>query len=268
MALAAQEQELTRLIGLAQRDRSRVVLTAELERVQALIRASQASAPAAPAPATAPTVVPKKLGSTSASASTEYSTISKYAFDGIANKFVKVYITLPGLEKLADDQIEAVFEERSLRISVTGLPTPPANQRLNVATLCAAVRPEACSWVRKPSDMLLVKLRKAEEGEEWGSLDNSAAKKEAQQKERQEANKVWRAARCSRTAALTVTLRRRLTPPRYRTGQVDRGAAAADVRGGGRGRQGGALQGLGGRAREAGVAEGLSSPLQFERVGR
>ena len=35
---------------------------------------------------------------------------------------------------------------------------------------------------------------------------------EAQQKERQEANKVWRAARCSRTAALTVTLRRRLTP--------------------------------------------------------
>ena len=54
-------------------------------------------------------------------------------------------------------------------------------------TLCAAVVPEQCSCVRKPPDTLLVKLRKAE-GDEWGSLDDSAAKKKAKQEEKVKAN--------------------------------------------------------------------------------
>ena len=187
--LRAQATELERLIGLAQRETSRQLLRAELARVtEALASATTSDPPPAPRPAPAPAPAPLRLSTAPTTAPIEYSSISSYAWDH-SNKFVKVYLTIPGLEKIPDAQIEAVFGERSLVLSVAGVSTPPVNRRLNVPTLCHAVREDQCSWVRKPSDMLLIKLRKASDGQEWASLNDSAAKKELQQKERAEANK-------------------------------------------------------------------------------
>ena len=186
-ALREQAQELERLLGLAQRETSRQLLQAEFARVtEALASATTSDPPPAPRPAPAPT--PIRLSSAPTTAPIEYSSISSYAWDH-SNKFVKVYLTIPGLEKIPDAQIEAVFGERSLVLNVAGVSTPPVNRRLNVPILCHAVRDDLCSWVRKPSDMLLIKLRKASDGEEWASLNDSAAQKEVQQKEKTEANK-------------------------------------------------------------------------------
>ena len=187
--LTEQAKELQRLVGLAQRETSRQILQAELARVtEALASATTSDPPAAPRPAPAPAPTPIRLSSAPTTAPIEYSSISNYAWDH-SSKFVKVYLTIPGLEKIADAQIEAVFGERSLVLSIAGVSTPPVNRRLNVPTLCHAVRDDLCSWVRKPSDMLLIKLRKATDGEEWASLNDSAAQKEVQQKEKTEANK-------------------------------------------------------------------------------
>ena len=188
-ALREQAAELERLVGLAQRETSRQLLQAELARVtEALASATTSDPPPAPRPAPAPAPTPIRLSSAPTTAPIDYSSISSYAWDH-SNKFVKVYLTIPGLEKIPDTQIEAVFGERSLVLSVTGASTPPVNRRLNVPCLCHAVRDDLCSWVRKPSDMLLIKLRKASDGEEWASLNDSAAQKEMQQKEKTEANK-------------------------------------------------------------------------------
>jgi calcyclin binding protein len=253
--LRAQAKELERLIGLAQRETSRQLLQAELARVtEALASATTSDPPPAPRPAPAPAPAPLRLSSAPTTAPIEYSSISSYAWDH-SNKFVKVYLTIPGLEKIPDAQIEAVFGERSLVLSVAGVSTPPVNRRLNVPALCHAVREDQCSWVRKPSDMLLIKLRKASDGQEWASLNDSAAKKELQQKERAETNQARTPREFPRhcmhpSRRCIVGLH-----PRPRAlcvaGQVDRGAAAADVRRGGRGGQARALPSVGGRTREA-----------------
>ena len=249
--LTEQAKELQRLVGLAQRETSRQILQAELARVtEALASATTSDPPPAPRPAPAPAPTPIRLSSAPTTAPIEYSSISNYAWDH-SSKFVKVYLTIPGLEKIADAQIEAVFGERSLVLSIAGVSTPPVNRRLNVPTLCHAVRDELCSWVRKPPDMLLVKLRKASDGEEWASLNDSAAQKETQQKEKTEANKARARLESSRGAAPLTPMYRRPAPlaPRAVAGQVDRGAAEADVRRGGRGGQARALQSLGVRTR-------------------
>ena len=186
--LTEQAKELERLVGLAQRETSRQILKAELSRVTESLASATTSDPPAPTPAPRLAPTPIKLGSASTTAPVEFSSISNYAWDH-GNKFVKVYLTIPGLEKIPDAQIEAVFGERSLRLSVSGVSTPPVHRRLNIHALCRAVRDDQCSWVRKPSDMLLIKLRKATDGEEWASLNDSAAQKEVQQKEKTEANK-------------------------------------------------------------------------------
>ena len=249
-ALREQAAELERLVGLAQRETSRQLLQAELARVtEALASATTSDPPPAPRPAPAPAPTPIRLSSAPTTAPIDYSSISSYAWDH-SNKFVKVYLTIPGLEKIPDAQIEAVFGERSLVLSVAGASTPPVNRRLNVPCLCHAVRDDLCSWVRKPSDMLLIKLRKASDGEEWASLNDSAAQKEMQQKEKTEANKARARLGSSRGAAPLTPMYRRPAPlARAVAGQVDRGAAEADVRRGGRGGQARALQSLGVRTR-------------------
>merc|ERR1740115_437518 len=98
-ALREQAAELERLVGLAQRETSRQILQAELARVtEALASATTSDPPAAPRPAPAPAPTPIRLSSAPTTAPIEYSSISNYAWDH-SNKFVKVYLTIPGLEK-------------------------------------------------------------------------------------------------------------------------------------------------------------------------
>ena len=173
--------DLEHLISAASRDYTRKLLSDELQRVRA---AAPRTAPPAPPPSV-PTPLRSEPGKPQAPT---FSMVKSYMFDQSA-KFVKIYISsLPGIADLPEEGVVARFEERSLQLDLVGLSAAPPNRRLSVPTLCAAVVPEQCSCVRKPPDTLLVKLRKATEGDEWGSLDDSAAKKKAKQEEKVKAN--------------------------------------------------------------------------------
>ena len=147
-------------------------------------------------------------------ATPKFVTISKYAWDQ-SKKFAKVYMTLPGIEKVPDDQVVCDVQATSLRFEVRGLPPPKANMQL-VLTLHSPVEPEQCSWVRKADSMVLIKLRKADESE-WGSLDDSAiqkARKKAQDMENNKGKSTAGARAHSSLQALTACACARLEPAR------------------------------------------------------
>lgn len=103
-------------------------------------------------------------------------------------KFVKVYITIPGIENVPDEQVSLEFPSDGLKFDIVGLPKPPTNLRLSVATMHSAVDESQSTWVRKADSMIIIKLRKATE-ESWGSLDDSARAEEKRKAEKLEANK-------------------------------------------------------------------------------
>ena len=165
MAAAETIADLERLLPLARRSNTIALLQSELQRQKAL---EAACAPIAPPP-----VLKKEIVQ---SAGPIFTPLSKYAWDQSA-KFVKLYITIPGIEKVPDDAVVLDCTSTSLRFDVQGLPAPPPNLRLSVPMLHSAVVEKQCSWARKADSMVLVKLRKTDEAETWGSLDDSAVQK-------------------------------------------------------------------------------------------
>ena len=153
-AAAAIVADLERLLASGARQNQRSLLEDELRRWRPL---AEAPPPAAPQPATAPSKrlpavappTPIAVAKVAPPAGPSFSTITRYAWDQ-SKKFVKVYLTLKGVEAVPDDQLRfSVTEPDTLRLEVLGLPPPAANQRLLVAPLCHAVLAEGCSCVRK-----------------------------------------------------------------------------------------------------------------------
>ena len=175
--------DLEGLLPLAKRSNSITLLQGEIARQRSL--AETATAGKAP-PAVAP--VPLKTEKAEVPAGPVFGIISKYAWDQ-SNKFVKVYVTIPGIEEATDDNITLECTATSLRFEVQGLPKPPTALRLSVAVLHSAVDEKQVSWARKSDSMILIKLRKASEGEEWESLDDGAIKKARKKEADLEANK-------------------------------------------------------------------------------
>ena len=173
--------DLEALLPHAQRSNSKALLNGEIKRQRELLAAPTASALSAP-PKPAPlkkevvaTVVP-------------FGKISKYAWDQ-SKKFVKLYITLPGIEKVPDSSVSLEVQATSLKFEVRDLAPPSSNMRLAVLTLHSAVDPAQCSWARKADSMVLVKLRKVKDEEEWGSLDDAAIQQAKKKAEKLETNK-------------------------------------------------------------------------------
>ena len=161
--------DLQDLLSRAKRPTSRALLEGAIARQHA----------AAPSAAAAP------LARQLVAPAPAFSAISRYAWDQ-GRKWVKVYVTLPGVEEVPDERVRFdVADGTSLTLEVLGLPPPaaPPNARLALRALHSRVTAEQCSWTRKADSMVLVKLRKAVDGDEWGSLDDSAvqqARKKAQ----------------------------------------------------------------------------------------
>ena len=170
--------EIEKLLPLAKRSNTIALLQAELQRQKVTLAGAGASV--APPPVLKKEVVQ--------SAGPTFTPLSKYAWDQSA-KFVKLYITVPGIEKVTDDAVVLDCTATSLRFDVRGLPAPPPNVRLSVPMLHSAVVEAQCSWARKADSMVLVKLRKADESETWGSLDDSAVQKAKRKEADLEANK-------------------------------------------------------------------------------
>mmetsp|Transcript_21392 Transcript_21392/g.45957 ORF Transcript_21392/g.45957 Transcript_21392/m.45957 type:complete len:240 (-) Transcript_21392:318-1037(-) len=193
--LEALEADLVALRHTAQRLTSQRLLDDELQRVrtqqreEGQKRKEKEQRPVQKAPASVP--APIRL-STSKSDSIVTPRIfvpfKSYSWDQ-GSKWVKVYLTADGLSDLSDEQICTSFSKLSLRVELTGLKSGPPNRRITIPNLGGEVKPEQCTWVRKGSDMMLVKLRKVVEGgDSWPSLDDSAAKKEAEKARRSEQN--------------------------------------------------------------------------------
>lgn len=168
---AAVVSELERLLALAKRPTSRQLLEAELQQ-----RRATTTAP--------PRAIAKQVVEPSGPS---FGTISKYAWDQ-SKKFVKLYITLPGIEGVSDDAVKFDVQPSTLCFEVCGLTPPAVNMRLSLP-LHSAIEPAQSSWARKADSMVLLKLRKAAEGEEWGSVDESAVKEKAKKAQNLENNK-------------------------------------------------------------------------------
>jgi len=169
--------DLKQLLAVSTRETSIQLLQAELAKRRAV-----ATLPKAPLPAS-PIHVEKAV------AQTVFMTVTRYAWDQ-NKKWVKVYVTLPGLDALPKDAVTFHIEPRALRLEVVGLPPPASNSRLLISPLFGEVVTDQCSCTRKPDSMLLLKLRKAGEvEEEWGSIDDSAHRKAREKEGRLSENK-------------------------------------------------------------------------------
>jgi calcyclin binding protein len=128
---------------------------------------SSAEPAAVSAPAPAPKVIPTAIAPVS-SPSVMYTNIDRFSFDagGYNEKFVTLYLPLPGVGEIPKDQIEVVFCKDS--IDVTVLQLGGKNYRLKKDNLEHDIVPEKSKYVVK-ADKIVVKLQKVKG--EYGSYD-------------------------------------------------------------------------------------------------
>ena len=134
------------MLAVSTRDTSKRLLEAELARQKVALPAAAPPRPLAVQKVAAP--------------KTAYSTITRYAWDQ-SKKFVKIYVTLPGLDAVTDEAVTFHVEPTLLRLEVMGLAPPASNSRLLVPKLFGAIVVDQSTCTRKPENMLLLKLRKA-----------------------------------------------------------------------------------------------------------
>ena len=141
-------EDLRLLLAASSRENSIRLLQTELERRKCQARA----APQPPKPIL--------LEKTATVAAPRFTTITRYAWDQ-GRKWVKVYVTLPGLEQICESGVRLAVQPRELCLEVEGLPPPASKTRLLVSPTFGALVPDECTYTRKPNSMLLLKLRKA-----------------------------------------------------------------------------------------------------------
>lgn len=156
--------ELRSLILMSRRPRVKEVLQRELVNVEqemALIKHDETSHQ---------THQEEKLGEQETAAEPKktkplcYTTsITSYAWDQ-SDKFVKIYITLSGVEKLHKEKITSTFTKNSMDVIVHDL--DGKNHQLKIVRLFSGIVPEE-SYVKVKSGSLLVMMKKEKEKEKW-----------------------------------------------------------------------------------------------------
>jgi len=104
--------------------------------------------------------------------------ISNYGWDE-SQKFVKVYISLPSIDKLTQEQIVCDFTGQSFKCTVNN--HNGKNHVLEIPKLAGNIVP-ATSTCRLKSSNIIVSLRKEKEGTNWGNLTD-VMKKEKEKKD-------------------------------------------------------------------------------------
>ena len=197
------EADLQRLLQAAKRPASAAVLQSALERVRAESKARKvaaaiesASAMNVPVPRSEPPP-PVKLATSIAPAEETFTKFASYAWDQSA-KWVKIYLTVgggstPSAAQAGDasnaPQVNVHFGASSLTVEVRRAGAGARNQRLAMPALGGPIVADKCTWQLKDGGTLLVKMRKEADGIEWGSLDDSAARKAREHEARLEQNK-------------------------------------------------------------------------------
>jgi len=97
-----------------------------------------------------------------------YQTLNTYSFYESSQKFVRVLIPVPGIEKVLKENIISHFEEESLEIKINKA-AHGNNYRFNVPKLYLKIKPDECDTMVK-GDRLVLKLRKARDSDSWTYL--------------------------------------------------------------------------------------------------
>jgi len=106
------------------------------------------------------------------------SKITNYGWDE-SSKFVKLYITLPNIDKLTNEQVVCDFTDVSFKCIVNN--HNGKNHMLQVLKLADRIVPNS-STCKVKSGNIIIALKKEKEGSTWGNLTD-ADKKQKEQKD-------------------------------------------------------------------------------------
>jgi len=152
--LEADITELSTLLSQATRPNVKSILQSQLQLLK------QAQAAAAPAALPTPEAVERRA------AQRPVTHVTNYAWDQ-TDKLMKIYLTLPEVQKLPKEQVSVDFGEQSLRVVVSDL--DGRDHRMTVARLDADIIPAESSFkVRK--DLVYITLKKKVE-RTWPSVE-------------------------------------------------------------------------------------------------
>lgn len=154
--------ELRALEASAQRSRVQQILSIEVRKLETeLIRERERQGAATAASAEARNTASQH------SRNTPFTTkITNYAWDQ-SDKFVKLYITLPGVHELPAESIKSAFGTRRLELEVSAL--AGRNHHLLITNLTNDIVPNS-SYHKVKTDMVTVFLRKAS-SDKWSDIN-------------------------------------------------------------------------------------------------
>ncbi|XP_076436372.1 calcyclin-binding protein-like [Babylonia areolata] len=168
-------EELQRLVETATRSRVQDLLRLEIRRLQTeLIKQDKAK------PADGDQQAPAKMASRACSAAPQVykELIKSYAWDQ-SDKFMKLYVTLKGVQSLDKTAIASEFTQQSVKVEVKGL--NGKNSELCITRLAEQIDPDASYHKVKP-DMVLVMLKKKATGKTWAYVTEQEKKSKEMKK--------------------------------------------------------------------------------------
>jgi calcyclin binding protein len=160
------------LESLAKKLRKEAAALKVVERQGSSVTKASTPDTSTPAPANVPVDAPKPVAitppSATAGSSVLYSTIDRFSFDegGYSDKFVTLYVPLPGVGDIPKDQVQIDFQKASFDLIVKDL--NGKSYRLKKDNLEHDIIPDQSKIVIK-ADKVLVKLAKVKG--DYGSFD-------------------------------------------------------------------------------------------------
>lgn len=159
--------ELQKLTGEATRQRTKDLLAIEIRKVQTEIATINAQTPIEPTTSTASTTSAANAANKAAAPIAVVNPrryqceLSQYAFDQ-SDKFVKLFVTLDGVEKCTEDNVHAIFTESSITLTVCDLNNKDYQLKINNLLEPIDV---AKSHRKIKQGMVIVYAKKTREGE-------------------------------------------------------------------------------------------------------
>jgi len=155
--LRADIAELEKLADLAQRSRIKDMLNMEIRKIQtsllSLTEKEQISTNGQKPSVQAGVTTCKR----------PHKTITNYGWDQ-SDKFMKIYVTLNGIQKISVESVSCSFTDRSFKLSIVDF--EGKDQTLGVTNLHANIVPGDC-YHKVKTDMVLIMLKKTEAGKTW-----------------------------------------------------------------------------------------------------
>merc|ERR1712135_13705 len=151
-------QELESVLGMVNRSNVRMIIADAISTLRTKVEEVSKKSVTQPAQQEQKSIPPKQNLYTVK--------ISNYGWDE-SQKFVKVYISLPNIDKLTQDQITCDFTGESFKCNVFNHNSK--NHVLEIPKLAGNIVPST-STCRLKSSNIIVSLRKEKEGTNWGNL--------------------------------------------------------------------------------------------------